>query len=156
MPMITAADLPDTIPVFPLPGALMLPEAPVIQPVQTEVYAEDVAEVLPENCIFFSDAADSPYANRIMLTFTTDITDFRFLDLDFDIACDGSLLCKKNIELFHQDKITANDPLVVETVMGEILPIRGFSFTDTAGNKRTFNLFLSGKDGSPLVSEWDN
>ena len=27
MPMITAADLPDTIPVFPLPGALMLPRA---------------------------------------------------------------------------------------------------------------------------------
>ena len=27
MPMITAADLPDTLPVFPLPGALMLPRA---------------------------------------------------------------------------------------------------------------------------------
>jgi uncharacterized protein len=27
MPMMTAADLPDTIPVFPLPGALMLPRA---------------------------------------------------------------------------------------------------------------------------------
>ena len=27
MPMITAADLPDTIPVFPLPGALLLPRA---------------------------------------------------------------------------------------------------------------------------------
>ena len=27
MPMITSADLPDTIPVFPLPGALMLPRA---------------------------------------------------------------------------------------------------------------------------------
>ena len=27
MPMMTAADLPDTIPVFPLPGALLLPRA---------------------------------------------------------------------------------------------------------------------------------
>ena len=27
MPMITAADLPETLPVFPLPGALMLPRA---------------------------------------------------------------------------------------------------------------------------------
>ena len=137
------------------PGALTLPEI-LSQTAGTMVFAENATDPLPENCIFFSDAADSPYANRIMLTFTTDITDFRFLDLDFDIACDGSLLCKKNIELFHQDKITANDPLVVETVMGEILPIRGFSFTDAAGNKRTFNLFLSGKDGSPLVSEWEN
>ncbi len=29
MPMISAADLPDTIPVFPLPKALMLPRAPL-------------------------------------------------------------------------------------------------------------------------------
>ena len=120
------------------------------------VFAENVTDPLPENCIFFSDAADSPYADRIRLTFSTDITDFRFLDMEYDLSCVGDLLCKKSTELFHQEKISAQDPVVLETTLGEILPVRGFSFTDAAGNKRTFNLFLSGKDGSPLVSEWEN
>lgn len=137
------------------PGTLTLPEIRS-QAAGTMVFAENVTDPLPENCIFFSDAADSPYADRIRLTFSTDITDFRFLDMEYDLSCVGDLLCKKSTELFHQEKISAQDPVVLETTLGEILPVRGFSFTDAAGNKRTFNLFLSGKDGSPLVSEWDN
>lgn len=136
-------------------GALELPT--VTLPNLTEVSSEFVIERFlaqrPDHK-FFSDAAGSPYASKILLTFSTDITNFRFLKLDGNVTEDGTFYCDNYTEEYTLDQLTTNDLMVVETVLEGALPTRGFSFTDASGNTRYFYLTLSGEDNVPLVVEW--
>lgn len=153
-----ALDLPPEM--IPEPSTVPVTEptmetAPLVN--QTHVSAEFVIERFlaqrPDHK-FFSDAAGNAYASKILLTFSTDITDFRFLKLESNVTEDGMFYCDNYTGEYDLDVLTANDLMVVETVLEGTLPTRGFSFTDASGNTRYFYLTLSGEDNVPLVVEW--
>lgn len=101
--------------------------------------------------LFFSDAAAGDYASKIVLTFDTAVTNFRFLKLEGEINSTGEFVCSNLEELYSKDLITENDLMVVETVLEGLLPSRGISFVDAGGNTRYYYLAVSGEDNVPLL-----
>lgn len=120
-------------------------------PSATNVYAEFAIERLlaqrPDHIAFSEGAGD-----KIVLTFDTAVTEFRFLELQgssFDDA--GNFSCTGVRELYTCDLILDSDLMVVQTQLEGLVPTRGFSFKDGAGNIRYDYLALSGEDNVPLV-----
>lgn len=124
----------------------------------TNVYAEYAVDRLlaqrPEY-LFYSDGTESGYANKILLTFDTTVTNFTFYKLEGTVDEEGNYVCTGMQELYRQPTITENDLTVVETELGELFPIRAISFCDAGGNTRYYYLALSGKDGAPLLIPFD-
>lgn len=121
----------------------------------TNVYAEFAIDRLltqrPDH-LFFSDAADSSTASKIVLTFDTTVTNFCFLKLnDAQVDENGNFTCTDMQELYTQDVITENDLMVVETDLGEVIPTKGIRFNDASGNRQFYYLTVSGKDNVPLL-----
>ena len=120
-------------------------------PSATNVYAEFAVERLlaqrPDHISFSEGAGD-----KIVLTFDTAVTEFRFLELQggsFDNA--GKFSCTGVRELYTCDLILDSDLMVVQTQLEGLVPTRGFSFRDDAGNIQYYYLALSGEDNVPLV-----
>ena len=124
----------------------------------TNVYAEYAVDRLlaqrPEY-LFYSDGTGSGYANKILLTFDTTVTNFTFYKLEGTVDEEGNYVCTSMQELYRQPTITENDLTVVETELGELLPIRAISFCDAGGTTRYYYLTLRGKDGAPLLIHFD-
>lgn len=120
----------------------------------TNVFAEFAIQRLLDqrpDAIFFSDAQGSEYANKIVLSFDTTVTNFRFLQLEGEFDQSGAFLCTNMQQLTSRDEITENDLMVVETVLEGLVPNRGISFVDAGGNTRYYYLALSGEDNVPLL-----
>lgn len=122
--------------------------------VTTNVSAEFAVERLlaqrPDH-LFFSDAAGSSAASKIVLTFDTPVTNFRFLKLEGTVDKNGDFACTGTQELFFQDVIMDSDLMVLETELEGIVPTRGISFNDASGNTQYYYLALSGEDNVPLL-----
>lgn len=122
--------------------------------VTTNVSAEFAVERLlaqrPDH-LFFSDAAGSSTASKIVLTFDTPVTNFRFLKLEGTMDKNGDFACTGTQELFFQDVIMDSDLMVLETELEGIVPTRGISFNDAGGNTQYYYLALSGEDNVPLL-----
>ena len=88
--------------------------------------------------VFYSDGTESGYANKILLTFDTTVTNFTFYKLEGTVDEEGNYVCTSMQELYRQPTITENDLTVVETELGELLPIRAISFCDAGGNTGDF------------------
>ena len=120
----------------------------------TNVYAEFAVDRLlaqrPDH-FFFSDAAGNENASKVVLSFDTTITNFRFLQLEGNIDETGEFLCTNMQELYSRDEITENDLMVVETVLEGLVPNRGIRFVDAGGNTRYYYLTVSGEDNVPLL-----
>lgn len=118
-------------------------------------YAVDRLLAQRPEYLFYSDGTESGYANKILLTFDTTVTNFTFYKLEGTVDEEGNYVCTSMQELYRQPTITENDLMVVETELGELLPIRAISFCDAGGNTRYYYLALSGKDGAPLLIPFD-
>ena len=122
--------------------------------VTTNVYAEFAIERLlaqrPDH-LFFSDAAGNEYASKVVLSFDTPVTNFRFLQLEGEINQAGEFICTNMQQLYSRDEITGNDLMVVQTVLEGLIPTRGISFVDAGGNTRYYYLAISGEDNVPLL-----
>ncbi len=120
----------------------------------TRVFAEFAIERFlaqrPDH-LFFSEAAGNEYASKVVLSFDTGITNFRFLQLKGDFGQAGEFLCTDMQVLYSRDEISENDLMVVETVLEGLVPNRGISFVDAGGNTRYYYLALSGEDNVPLL-----
>lgn len=120
----------------------------------TNVYAEFAIERLlaqrPDH-LFFSEAEGNENASKVVLSFDTGITNFRFLQLEGDFGLAGEFLCTDMQVLYSRDEISENDLMVVETVLEGLVPNRGISFVDAGGNTRYYYLTLSGEDNVPLL-----
>lgn len=120
----------------------------------TRVFAEFAIERFlaqrPDH-LFFSDSQGSEYASKVVLSFDTPVTNFRFLQLEGEINQAGEFICTNMQPLYSRDEITENDLMVVETVLEGLIPNRGISFVDAGGNTRYYYLALSGEDNVPLL-----
>ena len=120
----------------------------------THVSAEFVIERFlaqrPDH-LFFSDSQGSEYASKVVLSFDTPVTNFRFLQLEGNINQAWEFVCTKQQPLYSRDEISENDLMVVETVLEGLIPTRGISFVDAGGNTRYYYLTVSGEDNVPLL-----
>lgn len=127
---------------------------PDAAPATTKVSAEFAIERLLSqrpDAIVFSEEQDSAYASKIVLTFDTPITNFHVLRLEGSFDQSGAFLCTDMQPIYSRDELTENDLMVVQTVLGGLVPNRGISFVDAGGNTRYYYLALSGEDNVPLV-----
>ncbi len=120
-------------------------------PSATNVYAEFAIERLlaqrPDHISFSEGAGD-----KIVLTLDTAVTEFRVLELQGgSVDNAGIFACTSVRELYTCDLILDSDLMVVQTQLEGLVPTRGFSFRDDAGNIQYYYLALSGEDNVPLV-----
>lgn len=99
----------------------------------------------------FSDAADGADVPKTVLTVSEKVTDFRVLSLTGEFETDGAFRCTEAQVLYSLPELTPDDLFVLETDLGELLPIRGIRYTDAAGNPHSFYLTVSGEDNIPLI-----
>lgn len=148
----------ETVPTFTetalLDDSLVSSEIAPQRVAPTEVSAEFVIDHFltqhPDH-IFYSDVPDNPYAPKILLTFSTAVTDFRFSVVDITVSESGELLPTRQTPLFTRDRLNENDRMVLQSDLGEILPTKAISFVNPAGNTQSFFLTISGKDNIPLL-----
>ena len=101
--------------------------------------------------LFFSDSQGSEYASKVVLSFDTPVTNFRFLQLEGNFNQAGEFVCTNLQQLYSRDEMTENDLMVVETVLEGLIPTRGISFVDAGGNTQYYYLTISGEDNVPLL-----
>lgn len=99
--------------------------------------------------LFCSDGSEN--ASKVVLTFDTDVTQFRFLRLNGTFDSTGAFHCSETQELYSEAKITTTDLMVVEANLDGLIPTRGISFVDPEGITRYYYLALSGEDNAPLL-----
>lgn len=132
---------------------------PDAAPAATNVYGEFAIERFlaqrPDH-LFFSEAGGRENACKVVLTFDTHITNFRFLALEGQIDSTGAFVCSGMEQLYSRDEITENDLMVVETVLEGHVPNRGISFVDAGGNTRYYTITISGEDNVPLLTPFGN
>lgn len=120
----------------------------------TNVYAEFAIERFlaqrPDH-LFFSDGTEHECASKVVLSFDTKITNFRFLQLTGEFDQLGAFVCTDMQVLYSRDEITENDLMVVQTTLDGLIPTRGISFVDAGGNTRYYYLTISGEDNVPLL-----
>jgi len=56
--------------------------------------------------------------------------------------------------LYHFNRFYEDTPLVAELPFYGDMTTYGISFTDAAGNERCFEVYISGRDGTPVIQEY--
>lgn len=102
---------------------------------------------------FIVDTSDA--RSRVLFTTDSDVTDFRLLALELEDVAENGAMTFAARELYQQDSLTPERPLVVELTFYGDLPGYGIAFVDRSGAERCLTLELSGMDGSLLLCEAD-
>ena len=122
--------------------------AAAAEPVKLQVqYADDAdLSVYAGHDEFTADAGQPPV--RALFTVSREVKNFRFHTLHMkDVDADGKATWL-TIEVYRQDALTPDRPLVVTLVFHGDTPAYAVSYTDEAGNEQYFGVDMSGKDGS--------
>lgn len=122
------------------------------------LYAEDnvVAEQVTEEAVNNSDNhdeyRDSEETKPLPVAFfaLTDVKAFSIFKIDLDK--DGRYIVGEN--LYSQDILSRDRPLVFWTGLHSTVPKRGVMFVDTLGVTRYYAISQSGEDGSVILSEF--
>lgn len=102
---------------------------------------------------FFSNAQENPYAQKVLLTFSEPVYDFKLLTLEGSFDENGAYICTAAEPVYEDVVLMDSDLMVVETEFEEFIPRLGFCFTQSSGLTRYFYLTQSGEDGMPLAIE---
>lgn len=80
------------------------------------------------------------------------LRDFKFLSIDYkDTAADGTAIFAVE-ELYSQDELTPERPLLVYALSPEGIPTNGVCYTDESGATQYFSIGENGQDGSVFLS----
>ncbi len=130
-------------------------EAPDWKPAGSMVtarYEEDVPD-LPSEHDEFRTGAGEPGV-RVVLSAAEKVTDLRFLALTLaDIDENGKISFEME-ELYQQEELSPERPLLVETVFYGDIPNNGIAYVDAEGKERRFAIGMSGMDGSLFLMEF--
>lgn len=131
------------------------PSAPTQTPEAepSRVYAAFLeGDELPTHCDVFV-AYDSEYAVKIVYTSDGTVTDFCVLSLMMTDFKDGKPVYEEK-ELYRQEQLTPDCPLVVTLTFVGDLPNNGISYVDSAGETHRFSVSTSGEDGSLILEAY--
>ncbi len=98
-------------------------------------------------------ADDGEYSVQIVYSSNTIVTDVRVLSLVMTDYVDGKAVYDET-ELYRQEQLSPDCPLIVTLVFAGDLPNNGISFVDAAGDAQRFALYQSGKDGSLILEAY--
>ena len=131
-------------------------DAPDAEPDDTPV-SSVIAEFLAEDAdLPFHDefvADDGEYSTKIVYLSTGYVRDVRILSLQMTDFKDGKPVYEET-ELYYQETLTPDCPLVVQLTFAGDLPNNGISYVDSAGNTQRFSVSTSGKDGSLFLEAY--
>ena len=96
----------------------------------------------------FFIAEDSEYISYILFTAQDKLTDVRVYTMDF--AEDGFVPAD---ELYSAEEMKKGETLLGGVVFWGDMTTYGMSFTDSSGAERSYEMTISGKDGSLLFTE---
>jgi len=138
---------------YRVPDEELLVNAAADMPVEA-AWAE---EVLLEDTICDRFEADtSEYAEDVAFMSWDGVTDFKVLALEYqDVDENGNLIFAET-ELYVQDALTSEYPLVVRLADYGTIPAYGISYIDGNGDLRKFAVSVSGFDGSVELTEFWN
>lgn len=144
----SSSDLPK--PATPAPGPatssdLEAPEARLF----ADYLDEDVMPAFYDAFV----ADDGDYSVRVVYSVNTIVTDVRVLSLAMTDYRDGKPVFDET-ELYRQEQLSPDCPLIVTLVFAGDLPTNGLSFVNPAGETQRFALSQSGKDGSLFLEEY--
>ena len=119
----------------------------------SRVYASFLeGDALPEYCdVFVAD--DGEYSVKIVYSSDGQVTDFCVLSLLMKDFVDGKPVYEET-ELYRQDLLAPDCPLVVTLTFAGDLPNNGFSYVDSTGETLHYSISTSGKDGSLFLEEY--
>lgn len=114
-------------------------------------------EVLLDDTICDRFEADtSEYAEDVAFMSWDGVTDFKVLSLEYqDIDENGNLIFAET-ELYAQDALISEYPLVVRLTAYGTIPTYGISYVDGNGKLRKFAVSVSGFDGSVELTDFWN
>lgn len=90
---------------------------------------------------------------KIIFTVNIAVKNFSFIELGYTEGEDGLGIVESAV-LYALDELSPGKPFVVTWMEWGSIPHRGISFTDEAGEARSFYVSMSGKDGSLLLVEF--
>ena len=127
-------------------------EAPAlaVNPRVGAFHADEVLQNYPNYTEFV--ASTSEYATPILITVDGTVKDFRILALMVDNIDESGNISYFVEDLYVQDYMTPDEPIVVTMVFQGSFPNNGFAFTDANGDVYFYALSLSGMDGSVEIT----
>lgn len=95
---------------------------------------------------------DSEYQVKAVLTTNIAVKEFRYVELGFAEG-NGETAFYVADELYSQDELSPERPLVIGMAFAGAIPDRGISFVDETGAIRYYSISMSGENGSLLLIE---
>ena len=117
--------------------------------VNVPMRAEFATTDMPVDNFFIAE--DSEYISYILFTAEDKVTDVRVYAMDF--AEDGFVPAE---ELYAADTMKQGETLLGGVVFWGDMTTYGMSFTDSSGAVRSYEMTVSGKDGSLIFAEAGN
>lgn len=119
------------------------------EPAKVQVGSGEVLGTYTDCTEFVAD--ESEYQTRVVIYTDKNITDFRFLSLEYlDMQDENTVIYNVDV-LYYKDVVSPDCPMVVDMTFWGDMPSYGYSYTDDAG-EHFFSLSQSGFDGS-IVTE---
>lgn len=102
---------------------------------------------------FTADTSDQ--RARVLFSTGDGVEDFRLLALELEDVSETGNMTFTSRELYQQDTLTPERPLMVEMTFYGDIPSYGIACVDASGAEHRFVLEISGEDGSLLLREMD-
>ncbi len=120
------------------------------------VKAQWADEALGTYTAYDAFAADtSDQRARVLFSTGDGVEDFRLLALELEDVSETGNMTFTSRELYQQDTLTPERPLMVEMTFYGDIPSYGIACVDASGAEHRFVLEISGEDGSLLLREMD-
>ena len=129
------------------------------QPPLADLFSADYAtDALLATLDTYDEFSEEDWAEAILIQAHATLKEFNYVALDFVMdedsdADDASPEYRVSRVLFSTGELLPEKPLVIHSLISEIIPSRGISFVDTSGRTQYFIFGISGKDGSLVVGE---
>jgi len=95
---------------------------------------------------------DSEYATHALFYSDEDIFDFKVLSLEYEGVNDRDDFIFKVTELKDMGNVSPKEAILITMDVGEMIPVYGVEYTDKYGCVRRLYPYISGEDGSLMLS----
>lgn len=143
----TEASQTNLQPVEPAPTENEIPEGGTV----TAAWADEFLASHLEGEYNTFTADSSEYSGKVVFCTEQGVSDFKLLALTFESCDDEGNITYQIEEIYSQETLTADMPLVVELSFSGTIPNYGISYDNHTGEIQRFTVSESGYDGSVIL-----
>lgn len=127
------------------------------QPVEITVIGltQQQAEEYEAQGITLLGDGDSAYSSYFLLSFDQTVTELSLWRIEMDVIVNDSFSCSETECIGSVQDLAPGDQVILAGDIGELLPTLGISFVTEEGVAGHDYLMVSGKDGSPMLVEYE-